>query len=104
MRRANVRELVEKIGVRLQAGRRTLIFCQERDAIIDHVVGEAPAVGVSRRFRRVETQQTVRTIRFGQGWPNAPDRTLLTRFVKQWIGNESRAQESRCDEPVIGKP
>src|SRR5215471_887989 len=46
---------------------------------------------------------TVRTILFGHGWPNAPHRTLRTRFVEQWLGNESRAQESRPDEPVIGK-
>jgi enoyl-[acyl-carrier protein] reductase II len=26
-----------------------------------------------------------------------------TRFVEQWLGNESRTQESRPDEPVIGK-
>jgi nitronate monooxygenase len=46
---------------------------------------------------------TVRTILFGHGWPNAPHRTLRTRFVEEWLGNESRAQESRPDEPVIGK-
>jgi NAD(P)H-dependent flavin oxidoreductase YrpB (nitropropane dioxygenase family) len=45
---------------------------------------------------------TVRTILFGHGWPNAPHRTLRTPFVEQWLGNESRAQESRPDEPVIG--
>jgi nitronate monooxygenase len=45
-------------------------------------------------------KDTVRTILFGHGWPNAPHRT---RFVEQWLGNESRAQESRPDEPVIGK-
>jgi nitronate monooxygenase len=49
----------------------------------------------------VETD-TVRTILFGHGWPNAPHRTLRTRFVEQWLGNEARAQESRADEPVIG--
>jgi len=46
---------------------------------------------------------TVRTILFGHGWPNAPHRTLRTRFVEQWLGNEARAQESRADEPVIGR-
>jgi NAD(P)H-dependent flavin oxidoreductase YrpB (nitropropane dioxygenase family) len=49
----------------------------------------------------VETD-TVRTILFGYGWPNSPHRTLRTRFVEQWLGSESRAQESRADEPVIG--
>ena len=46
---------------------------------------------------------TVRTILFGHGWPNAPHRTLRTRFVEQWLRNEARAQESRTDEPVIGR-
>ena len=50
----------------------------------------------------VETD-TVRTILFGHGWPNAPHRTLRTRFVQQWLGNEARTQESRADEPVIGR-
>ena len=48
-------------------------------------------------------KDTVRTILFGHGWPHAPHRTLRTSFVEQWLGNESRAQESRPDEPVIGK-
>ena len=45
---------------------------------------------------------TVRTILFGYGWPNAPHRVLRTRFVDEWTGNEARAQESRPDEPIIG--
>ena len=45
---------------------------------------------------------TVRTILFGHGWPNAPHRTLRTAFVQQWLGQEGRAQESRPDEPVVG--
>jgi nitronate monooxygenase len=48
-------------------------------------------------------KDTVRTILFGHGWPNAPHRTLRTRFVEQWLGKESRGQESLPDEPVIGK-
>jgi nitronate monooxygenase len=50
----------------------------------------------------VETD-TVRTTLFGHGWPNAPHRTLRTRFVEQWLGNEARAQQSRADEPIIGR-
>jgi enoyl-[acyl-carrier protein] reductase II len=46
---------------------------------------------------------TVRTILFGHGWPNAPHRTLRTPFVKQWLGQEARGQESRPDEPVVGQ-
>ena len=45
---------------------------------------------------------TVRTILFGHGWPNAPHRTLRTAFVQQWLGQEGRGQESRPDEPVVG--
>src|SRR6476659_4341822 len=46
---------------------------------------------------------TVRTILFGHGWPNAPHRTLRTAFVEQWLGQEARGQESRPDEPVVGR-
>ena len=46
---------------------------------------------------------TVRTILFGHGWPNAPHRTLRTAFVRQWLGEEGRGQESRPDEPVVGR-
>jgi enoyl-[acyl-carrier protein] reductase II len=45
---------------------------------------------------------TVRNILFGHGWPNAPHRTLRTGFVRQWLGQEGRGQESRPDEPVVG--
>jgi NAD(P)H-dependent flavin oxidoreductase YrpB (nitropropane dioxygenase family) len=45
---------------------------------------------------------TVRTILFGHGWPNAPHRTLRTAFVRQWLGQEARGQESRPDEPAVG--
>src|SRR5215475_9080348 len=46
---------------------------------------------------------TVRTTLFGFGWPNAPHRTLRTKFVQHWLGNEGRGQESRPDEPIIGQ-
>ena len=46
---------------------------------------------------------TVRTILFGHGWPNAPHRTLRTAFVRQWLGREARGQESRPDEPPVGR-
>ncbi len=45
---------------------------------------------------------TVRTVLFGHGWPEAPHRTLRTAFVRQWLGQEGRGQESRPDEPVVG--
>ena len=46
---------------------------------------------------------TVRTVLFGYGWPNAPHRTLRTRFVEEWLGKEAQGQESRPDEPVVGE-
>ena len=48
-------------------------------------------------------ESTVRTILFGHGWPQAPHRTLRTEFVKRWLGNEARGQESRPDEPAVGR-
>ena len=48
-------------------------------------------------------EDTVRTILFGHGWPNAPHRTLRTAFVQQWLGQEARGQQSRPDEPVVGQ-
>ena len=55
MRRAYVRELLQDVGVGLEAGGRTLILRQESDAVIDHVVSEDPAVGILCGLRRVET-------------------------------------------------
>jgi NAD(P)H-dependent flavin oxidoreductase YrpB (nitropropane dioxygenase family) len=46
---------------------------------------------------------TVRTTLFGHGWPHAPHRTLRTAFVRQWLGQEARGQESRPDEPAVGQ-
>jgi NAD(P)H-dependent flavin oxidoreductase YrpB (nitropropane dioxygenase family) len=48
-------------------------------------------------------KDTVRTTLFGRGWPNAPHRTLRTRFVKEWLSEEERGNESRPDEPIIGE-
>jgi NAD(P)H-dependent flavin oxidoreductase YrpB (nitropropane dioxygenase family) len=59
-------------------------------------------VQYKQKLLEADETDTVRTILFGHGWPNAPHRALRTRFVEQWLGNESRAQESRADEPVIG--
>src|SRR5260370_36625312 len=44
---------------------------------------------------------TVRTVLFGHGWPEAPHRTLRTAFVRQWLGQGGRGQESRPDEPGV---
>ncbi len=52
---------------------------------------------------KANEEDTVRTTLFGHGWPNAPHRTLRTVFVKEWLGQEERGNESRPDEPVIGE-
>src|SRR5262249_1663576 len=56
MRCAQVRELLQGVGVGLEAGGRSLVFRQEGDAVIDHVVGEDPAVGILCGLRRIETE------------------------------------------------
>ncbi|HJT45676.1 MAG TPA: nitronate monooxygenase [Chthoniobacterales bacterium] len=56
-----------------------------------------------RKLLQASENDTVRTTLFGFGWPNAPHRTLRTKFVQEWLENEARGQESRPDEPVVGK-
>src|SRR5262245_40451535 len=56
MRRAYVWELLQDVGVGLEARGRTLIFRQNGNAVIDHVVGEDPAVGILRGLRWIEAQ------------------------------------------------
>ena len=56
-----------------------------------------------KRLLAATEGDTVRTILFGHGWPNAPHRTLRTAFVRQWLDQEARGQESRPDEPVVGQ-
>ena len=56
MRRADVRELLQDVGVGLQAGRWTLIFRQEGDAIVDHIISEDPAVGIPCGLRRIKAK------------------------------------------------
>jgi NAD(P)H-dependent flavin oxidoreductase YrpB (nitropropane dioxygenase family) len=48
-------------------------------------------------------EETVRTILFGNGWPNAPHRTLRTAFVDAWLGREALAQEAGPDAVAIGE-
>lgn len=45
--------------------------------------------------------ETVRTLLYGGGWPDAPHRVLRTPFVEEWLGHEVRGQEQRPDEPVV---
>jgi NAD(P)H-dependent flavin oxidoreductase YrpB (nitropropane dioxygenase family) len=48
-------------------------------------------------------EDTVHTILFGHGWPDAPHRTLRTAFVNKWRDHESETQDSRPDEPITGR-
>ena len=54
-----------------------------------------------KKLLSANEDDTIRTTLFGFGWPNAPHRTLRTRFVEDWLENEARGQESRADEPVV---
>jgi NAD(P)H-dependent flavin oxidoreductase YrpB (nitropropane dioxygenase family) len=56
-----------------------------------------------QKLLEANEEDTVRTILFGHGWPNAPHRTLRTAFVRQWLGREARGQESRPDELPVGQ-
>jgi enoyl-[acyl-carrier protein] reductase II len=47
-------------------------------------------------------EDTVRTVLFGNGWPDAPHRSLKTAFVREWLDRETETQGLRPDEPVIG--
>jgi nitronate monooxygenase len=48
-------------------------------------------------------EDTVHTLLFGGGWPDAPHRALRTPFVERWTGQEARGQEQRPDEPIVGE-
>jgi NAD(P)H-dependent flavin oxidoreductase YrpB (nitropropane dioxygenase family) len=56
-----------------------------------------------KKLLAANENDTVRTTLFGFGWPNAPHRTLRTPFVEQWLGRETRGQESRGDELIVGQ-
>lgn len=56
-----------------------------------------------RRILEASEEDTVRSTVFGYSWPNAPHRTLRTRFVEEWLGNQERCNEARSDEPLIGE-
>lgn len=56
-----------------------------------------------QRVMESTEEDTVRTTLFGYGWPNAPHRTLRTRFVDEWLSHEVRGSEQRRDEPVVGE-
>jgi len=55
------------------------------------------------RVMAASEEDTVHTLLFGGGWPDAPHRVLRTPFVEQWLAQERRGQEQRPDEPVVGE-
>ena len=56
VRRAQVREHLQSVGVRAQSRRRTVALGEERQPVVDDVVGEDAAVRVFRRLGRIERQ------------------------------------------------
>jgi NAD(P)H-dependent flavin oxidoreductase YrpB (nitropropane dioxygenase family) len=53
-------------------------------------------------------EDTVRTTLFGEGWEQAPHRTLRTPFVTQWLDRATDTQETRHGDPdsdrgIIGR-
>jgi enoyl-[acyl-carrier protein] reductase II len=54
------------------------------------------------RLAAASEEASIRTILFGNGWPNAPHRALKTPFVSEWIGHEHKTQDSNPEELVIG--
>ncbi len=56
MRRANVRELLENVGVRLEAGGGNIALGEEGEAMIDDVVRKNAAVWILSGLRRIKAQ------------------------------------------------
>jgi NAD(P)H-dependent flavin oxidoreductase YrpB (nitropropane dioxygenase family) len=48
-------------------------------------------------------EETVQTILFGNGWPDAPHRTLRTAFVEAWLEKEALSQALKPDDVVVGE-
>jgi NAD(P)H-dependent flavin oxidoreductase YrpB (nitropropane dioxygenase family) len=48
-------------------------------------------------------EETVHTMAFGKGWPNAPHRALRTAFVEEWMGNPRPTEEAKPDEGAVGE-
>jgi NAD(P)H-dependent flavin oxidoreductase YrpB (nitropropane dioxygenase family) len=56
-----------------------------------------------RKVVAATEEDTVHTLLFGGGWPDAPHRVLRTPFVEEWLGQQELGQQQRPDEPVIGQ-
>jgi hypothetical protein len=57
MRHAEIRKLSQRVGMWLQAARRTFALGEKREAVIDHVVGEDAAVGIFCGLRGIEARR-----------------------------------------------
>jgi enoyl-[acyl-carrier protein] reductase II len=55
------------------------------------------------RLVAASEEDTVQTILFGNGFPNAPHRALRTGFVETWLPREAETQSLDANEPVIGE-
>ena len=55
------------------------------------------------RVLAANEEETTYTTLFGMGWSNAPHRVLTTAFVSEWLSEETRGQEARPDEPLVGE-
>ena len=78
MRRADVRKLFENVGVRFQTAGRAFALGQEREAVIDYVVSEDAAVGILRRFRRIESSARRAVFAPCRSW-----RSLFARVISR---------------------
>ena len=56
-----------------------------------------------QRVLAASEEDTVHTVLFGYGWPNAPHRTLRTPFVEAWLADAARGSAERPDEPFVGE-
>jgi len=56
-----------------------------------------------RKVVAATEEDTVHTLLFGGGWPDAQHRVLRTPFVEEWLGQQELGQQQRPDEPVIGQ-
>ena len=55
------------------------------------------------RLVMASEEETVRTILFGNGWPDALHRVLRTDFVERWLSHESETQSLHANEPPVGE-
>ena len=55
------------------------------------------------RLVMASEEETVRTILFGNGWPDALHRVLRTDFVERWLSHESETQSFHANEPPVGE-